>query len=106
MSAYDFIHHEVEDKYLGDLLANEAATLECARAQDYSVLTLMADEGEPLANVKFYIGAQDSNIDGFRLKEGNSTIVGCVKDSIQKAFDKNGKNKKIDDLIWLNTPVV
>ena len=69
------------------------------------MLTLMADEGEPLANVKFYIGEQDSNIDGFRLKEGNSTIVACVKNSIQKAFDKNGKNKNIDDLIWLNTPV-
>ena len=54
----------------------------------------MADEGELLANVKFYIGEQDSNIDGLRLKEGNSTIVAFVKkQAFRKLLTKTGKTR-------------
>ena len=39
-SAYDYIKEQVGDSYLADLLAKEAATLQCCHARDYSVISL------------------------------------------------------------------
>jgi hypothetical protein len=77
----------VADPYLADLLAKEAATLQCCHAREYSVLSLFEDGEEPLANVKFYIGLQENNIDGFRLREGMLRICENLKAAAQRALD-------------------
>lgn len=59
-----------------------------------------------MANVQFYIGEIKANIDGFRIKEGTLQIVFRMKQKIQNIFDKQGKGKKIDNLIKLNSPVI
>lgn len=104
MKAYDYILETVKDKYLTDLLINEVTTLECVRHEEYSVLTLMADGAHNLANVKFYIGVDDANIDGFRLKQGMSTIPTMLKQKIDHFQTQLGKC--ISDWLKLNTPVV
>jgi hypothetical protein len=55
--------------------------------------------------VKFYIGLQKCNIDGFRLREGMLRICEHLKLATQKVFDRQGQGKNIDELIKLNTPV-
>lgn len=105
MSALDFIKEEVKDEFLANLLGKEAATLQCCRADQFSVFELFADGGEPLANVKFYIGLQAANIDGFRLREGMSRMCEGLLAQIQKVFDQQGQGKDIKALIKLNTPV-
>jgi hypothetical protein len=67
---------------------------------------LLIDEEEPLANVKFYVGLQNSNIDGFRVSEGMLRICENLKKNTQKVFDLQGEGKDINDLIKLNTPVI
>ena len=103
MKAYDYILETVQDKFLADLLINEATTLECVRPDDYSVLTLMADRAHNLANVKFYVGVDSANIDGFRLEQGMTTIVMMLKQRIDHYQTKRGK--RIKDWLKLNTPV-
>jgi hypothetical protein len=103
MKAYDYILETVQDKFLADLLINEATTLECVRPDDYSVLTLMADRAHNLANVKFYVGVDSANIDGFRLEQGMTTIVMMLKQRIDHFQTKRGK--RIKDWLKLNTPV-
>jgi len=34
------------------------------------------------SNLEFYVGTQEHNIDGFRLKEGMSTVVKKMKENI------------------------
>jgi hypothetical protein len=46
--------------------------------------------------VKFYVGAQAANVDGFRLKEGMSSIYQNIKADIQKIFNDQGEGKNID----------
>lgn len=99
MSAYDFILREVEDEYLAKLLNKQASTLQCCDSKDYSLFSLI--QGQPLANVKFYVGAQAANIDGYRLKEGMSSIYQNIKADIQKVFNAQGQGKNIDELIKL-----
>lgn len=104
-SAYDYIKEQVGDAYLADLLAKETATLQCCHAREYSVITLFEDEEEPFANVKFYTGLQEANIDGFRLREGMLRICENLKAATQRALDERGEGKNIDDLIKLGSPV-
>jgi hypothetical protein len=106
MSAYDYIKEQVKDQYLADLLAKEAATLQCCHAREYSVISLFEDGEEPFANVKFYVGLQDANIDGFRLREGMLRICEHLKATAQKALDERGTGENMDDLIKLNSPVL
>ncbi len=94
MSAYEFILKEVEDEFLAKLLNKQASTLQCCDSKEYSVFSLIKDQ--PLANVKFYVGAQAANVDGFRLKEGMSSIYQNIKADIQKIFNDQGEGKNID----------
>lgn len=82
------------------------ATLSCAKSEDFSVLTLIADDG--FENIKFYVGTQSCNIDGFRLKEGMSSIVNKMKDNIEHLTTKSRKAEKypMEQIIRLNSPVV
>ena len=105
ITAYDYIKEQLEDEYLADLLAKEASTLQGCHARDYSVISLFEGGAEPLSNIKFYIGLQDANIDGFRLREGMLRIPEHLKAATQKELDQRGEGRNIDDLIKLNTPV-
>lgn len=106
MTAYQFILNQVEDKELANLLGKEIQTLECVSIHKFTALQLFTDDkGSSLANIRFYIGDRNANIDGFKVKEGMYQTIINMKAEVQSIFNLKKNGKKIDDLIILNQPV-
>lgn len=106
LSALDFIRQIIKDEHLSLLLANEIQTLECVSCEKITAVQLFCDEEKSsLANVRFYIGAQGANIDGFRVQEGVTELLNRMKAQVQKILDSKGKGQKFSDMVRLSTPV-
>ena len=104
VSAYDFILEQVGDEWLAGVIGWEADCLAGGKATEYSVFNLIGYESH-LANLRYCMGRDEDDLDGFRVSQGVETLVHNWVKQIQEAFDRHGTGKKTSDVIRLNSPV-
>ena len=57
------------------------------------------------ANIRYYMGTQDHNLDGYRVTQGMQELSYQMQREIQNIFNKQGNGKKVSDVIKLNEPI-
>ena len=58
-----------------------------------------------IANIRYYMGRQDHNLDGYRVTEGMEELSKRMWEEIQEVFDKQGEGKRVEDVVRFDQPI-